>query len=156
MPPSPQGIYSPRWLTDAAHAVMGGIDLDPCSCLVANSVVRAKEFYTAKDDGLNLPWYGNLYLNPPFEETKRWIGKLRQEEQVEQVILVAGFSVSWYQWFHWVWDEFVICLPRRRIAYWHPARADSTPTSFVGYWGPRQGRFFEVFRDRGTLLKRVN
>jgi len=53
-------------LVDAAHLVMGGIDLDPASSEKANEYVNAKAFYTPKEDGLNeMEWFGNVYVFPP-------------------------------------------------------------------------------------------
>lgn len=53
-------------LVSAAHAVLGGIDLDVASSKVANQYVEAKEYFTPSDDGLNCQqWHGNVYLFPP-------------------------------------------------------------------------------------------
>ncbi len=66
-------------LVSAAHAVLGGIDLDVASSKVANQHVEAKEFFTPSDDGLNAQqWYGSVYLFPPSgtyfweRKTQRW------------------------------------------------------------------------------------
>lgn len=66
-------------LVMAAHALLGGIDLDVASSNLANTYVEAKEFYTPLDDGLNCQqWYGSVYCFPPsgayFWEAKneRW------------------------------------------------------------------------------------
>ena len=61
------------WLTPAdylpyIYALLGDIDLDPCSTHSANAeFLRAKKIYTLDDDGLNMqdPWTGKVYLFPP-------------------------------------------------------------------------------------------
>ena len=61
------------WLTPAEYlpyiyAVLGDIDLDPCSTHTANiEFLRAKKIYTLEEDGLNMqdPWTGTTYLFPP-------------------------------------------------------------------------------------------
>ena len=61
------------WLTPAEYipyisALLGDIDLDPCSTHNANAqFLRAKKIYTLKEDGLNMqdPWTGKTYLFPP-------------------------------------------------------------------------------------------
>lgn len=77
--------YSPPEVIDRVHRVLGGIDLDPASCEVANRRVRAERIFTApKFDtvgelgglpvrryhgrgGLDADWSGrNVWMNPPF------------------------------------------------------------------------------------------
>jgi hypothetical protein len=61
------------WLTPVEYlpyidALLGDIDLDPCSTHLANDqFLRAKQIYTLKEDGLNteIPWTGTTYLFPP-------------------------------------------------------------------------------------------
>jgi hypothetical protein len=61
------------WVTPADYlpyidALLGDIDLDPCSTYDANlEFIRAKKIYTLKEDGLNIqdPWTGVTYLFPP-------------------------------------------------------------------------------------------
>lgn len=61
------------WLTPVEYlpyidALLGDIDLDPCSTHSANvQFLRAKKIYTIKEDGLNIeePWTGKVYLFPP-------------------------------------------------------------------------------------------
>ena len=61
------------WLTPVAYlpyidALLGDIDLDPCSTHLANTqFLRAKKIYTYDEYGLNTlePWTGQVYLFPP-------------------------------------------------------------------------------------------
>ena len=64
---------SEDWLTPCEYlpyidALLGDIDLDPCSTHDANiEFIKAKKIYTLKEDGLNAedPWTGTVYLFPP-------------------------------------------------------------------------------------------
>jgi hypothetical protein len=61
------------WITPVEYlpyidALLGDIDLDPCSTEKANKdFIHAKNFYTKKDDGLNteIAWTGKVYCFPP-------------------------------------------------------------------------------------------
>ena len=68
--------YTPQWVIDAAREVMGGIDPDPASCEAANTWIMANRYYTIDQDGLSLPWYGRVWLNPPYNFTN---GKSNQD-----------------------------------------------------------------------------
>lgn len=58
--------YTPREWTDAANQVLGGIDVDPASNLIANEWIKAKTIYTKDDNGLLHPWHGRVWMNHPF------------------------------------------------------------------------------------------
>ena len=66
-------------LIEAAHQLMGGIELDVASSKFANEYVGADNFFTPSDDGLNCQeWFGSAYLFPPSgayfwdKKTDRW------------------------------------------------------------------------------------
>ena len=58
--------YTPKHIIGLTVKVMGVIDLDPASNEIANRVVNAGEIYTVNDNGLSLPWFGNVWVNPPY------------------------------------------------------------------------------------------
>ena len=91
-------------MVSLCRELMGGvIDLDPASESVFNEVVKATRYYSSPErgeDGLVLPWYGRVLLNPPGEEK----GKPRQNfiprfwrkaitEDIEQCCYV-GFAMD--------------------------------------------------------------
>jgi hypothetical protein len=75
MPKNPRHLcqsaehYTPVHFVEAARFVFGGaIDTDPASSAKANETVKARLYYTAQDNGLTQPWYGNVWVNPPGDE----------------------------------------------------------------------------------------
>lgn len=58
--------YTPSLYIEAARQVMGGIDLDPASCAVADQTVKATNYFSQEEDGLAQTWHGRVWCNPPF------------------------------------------------------------------------------------------
>ena len=55
--------YTPRWIIDT----LGPFDLDPCAPpLSVRPFDIAPKCYTKDDDGLEQPWEGVVWLNPPY------------------------------------------------------------------------------------------
>jgi ParB family chromosome partitioning protein len=44
--------YTDLWVIEAARATMGGIDLDPASCALANARVKATTYFDENTNGL--------------------------------------------------------------------------------------------------------
>lgn len=47
-------------------------NLDVCA---NNDNHKCNFYYDLKLDALKLPWYGNVWMNPPFKDLKQWIEK---------------------------------------------------------------------------------
>src|SRR4029453_9193014 len=67
---------TPKELLEPLYSVFGVFDLDPCSpsSNSRTAPVKAKVYYTEADDGLSLPWFGNVFCNPPYGRALRhWV-----------------------------------------------------------------------------------
>lgn len=62
---------TPKGIIDA----LGEFDLDPCRC-TPQPWECAHEYYTVTDDGLGRPWFGRVWLNPPYSEVWQWMERL--------------------------------------------------------------------------------
>lgn len=66
-----------EWLTPPEIIrSLGLFDLDPCSPII-RPWQTASNHFTISDNGLDLPWHGRVWLNPPFgREAVKWLRRL--------------------------------------------------------------------------------
>jgi ParB family transcriptional regulator, chromosome partitioning protein len=157
--------YTPKKFIEAVRSVLGGIDLDPASCAQANSVVGAARYYTNEDDGLSLPWYGKVFLNPPYgkeggkSNQEKWSRRLIDEftaGRVSEAILLVNASTETL-WFQPLW-AYPLCFVRGRIDFWRPNGNTSHPThgSVFVYFGRKPQNFLAAFRTLGVVAQAVD
>lgn len=101
--------YTPKEIVDIAKYAFGGLpDLDPASNPAANSWIGAKVFFGIEQDGLSKPWFGNVWLNPPYGKTGNqsnvnlWARKCCEELQIESVQGLAFLCGARHLRLEWV------------------------------------------------------
>ncbi len=139
--------YTPANIVEAARKVLGGIDLDPASCELANEVVQAEVWYGPGsefgEDGLAEPGAGRVFLNPPggrVPDQYKGLGTLSsaalwwavwssmwQEGEIDSMIFI-GFNIEILRSAQAL-DvpqpiDFPFCVPKNRIAFDTPLHTD--------------------------------
>jgi hypothetical protein len=112
--------YTPSSHIELARRVLGEIDLDPASCPIANRTVKARQFYTKKQNGLSHPWAGKVWLNPPFSDSmmKHFTEKILSELPNISAAIVLTANHSDTIWFHSLLESSdAFCLVRGRIDF---------------------------------------
>lgn len=113
--------YTPSPFVEAARLVMGSIDLDPASHEEANWRVKAAKYYTEADNGLMLPWGGNVFLNPPGGAVREFWRRLMDQRPTRFVWI--GYSLEQLQTlqagrgFYATPMDYPICIVQKRIAF---------------------------------------
>ena len=161
--------YTPAPIVELARDVMGGIDLDPASCEVANRMlVRATKYFDIAQDGLSQRWGGRIWLNPPYKRglIDKFIEKLVIEYTANpfgtEAIVLTNNSTETY-WYHML-SEYAsaICLLRKRIRFYEPGDDGSihqlkdSPLQgqVVTYLGRNADKFCYVFREKGACFRK--
>lgn len=151
--------FTPPEYTDAARAVMGGIDLDPASTNSANESIKAATFYTSRDDGLSKEWKGRVWMNPPYKHPAIWKFCERLAEQVAEgnveqacVMVNNATETAWFQRMAEV--ASAVCFPTGRVRFWYPGRESTTPLQgqAVLYFGENVGAFQSEFLRFGFVV----
>ncbi len=153
--------YTPNEYLDSVHEVLGEIDLDPASCGQANKTVKAYKFYSKEDDGLSYPWYGKIFLNPPYGNdgppfVQKLIDEFRKGNVTEAILLVNARSTD-AKWYQPLFDE-VLCFTNHRLDFDSPdgKEINSTFGSCFVYFGKNRKKFVEVFSKYGAVVEKFN
>lgn len=152
--------YTPERYIDAAREVMGDIDLDPASCVLAQETVRAGVFYTKEDDGLALPWFGRVWLNPPYGKlgpafVTKAVEAYRAGDVEAAILMLNGYSYQ-TRWFQPLFD-YAICWHAGRVDYHTPCAGTggSAHGTALVYLGRDVSRFVDEFGRFGPVTGRL-
>lgn len=153
----------PETVEDFAHAI-GGFDLDPCAG--ADTSIGDLANYRLEDDqdGLKLPWFGNVFINPPFSYKVEWLEKLEEElesNRIDVAIMLTPDATDTKSW----WHEYIaenakyICFRFGRLDYVDPDDGTENPGATFGtafsVYGDPPDELLEVLAEKGHLVKTV-
>lgn len=152
--------YTPSEIIEAAREVMGGIDLDPSSCDEAQETVKAAEFFTEEQNGLEQEWAGRVFLNPPFAHptVKYFAEKLLfsyESKSVSQAVYLSNACTDTGWWQKLAAANAQVCFPEGRIRFRGPNDQGQSPTlgQTLIYLGDNSEKFREVFKQFGVVLQ---
>ena len=148
--------YTTPDIIKAVLAVMGSIDLDPCSNSKERPSVPAAKHYTKDDDGLAQDWVGRVYCNPPYgDEIPHWIDKLNLEYlegRTTQAILLAPSRTDTV-WFRAL-KKYPRCFMWGRVKFNGNENGAPFPTMLVSV-GCNLAKFKSVMGKLGDVYVRI-
>lgn len=146
--------YTPGRILERVEAVFGHIDLDPCSNSKdrTEANVPALNHYTIDDNGLTQPWFGKVYMNPPYgDEIGAWVARLLSSYETEEIkeaiaLLPARTDTAWFQPLF----DYPICFVRGRLKFSGAENSAPFPSAIV-YLGIDTDLFNDWFHDLGRI-----
>ena len=155
--------YTRPEIIELAREVLGNIDLDPASNDIAQQWVNASTFYTEETNGIDKPWLGNVWCNPPYSTallkrfTKKFLEEFKNGNMKEGIMLTnSGTDTAWNS----PLQQGVQVYTNGRISFLQP---DLTERGKPGrgqcftYFGPNPKKFIEVFtRDNFCWCPNIN
>jgi hypothetical protein len=156
--------FTPAQYIAAARAVMGGIDIDPASHPLAQKTVDAKDYCTRDGgdnslrNGLEWPWRGKVWLNPPYgrDDIGPFVDKLLAEVRcgntTAAILLTHNYTdTDWFQAAVSMVDA--LCFTKGRINFYNDRGEVCNPTQgqvFLYYGRDIEG-FQQVFGAFGFV-----
>lgn len=86
--------YTPKWIFDELGMEF---DLDPSSPHDMATDVPAATKYTVFDDGLKKPWFGRVWMNPPYgPSTGMWMARMAAHGRGIALVF-SRTDAAWFQ-----------------------------------------------------------
>jgi hypothetical protein len=152
--------YTPVEYISLARAVLGDIDVDPASARLAQETVKARQYFDKEQDGLRQPWYGRVWLNPPYSQPliAKFIGKLLCEWNSGRIKACIALTHNYTDamWFHdAISAANVVCFPKERIRFYEPSGAIAKPSQgqVFFYYGQDSETFKHEFGRIGFIVR---
>ena len=116
--------YTPKWLFDRM-----GIEFDlDVAAPKGGSHVPARKCYTQEDDGLIQPWFGCVWMNPPFSKPSPWVDKF-----IANGNGIALCVVSKSKWFQALWNASDAIVPTDRTMKFERPDGNKKTISFQSF-----------------------
>lgn len=142
------------WLTPRyILSELGHFDMDPCAAESQPHWV-ANASYTRIEDGMNSPWSGRVFMNPPFSNTVPWLA--RHAEYGIGISLVPA-SVESRIWREIVWKKAAaVMLLHGRTRFCNPDGSSTTgrPLRSISLiaWTKEDANVLESCQLAGVIL----
>jgi ParB family transcriptional regulator, chromosome partitioning protein len=145
---------------------MGGIDLDPASsdAQQAQATVKARQYFTIETNGLEQPWRGRVWLNPPYARgwidlfVKKMVQAYQSGEMHTGIMLTnSATETKWWQTAASACDA--LCFRKGRVRFLKVVdgaltTGGSSPSHphTLFYFGRDTARFVRVFGRFGLVF----
>jgi ParB family chromosome partitioning protein len=150
----------PAKYLELVRAVLGGVDLDPASCDVAQEIVQANRYFSEEDDALSKEWPGRIWLNlaSGHPHIAKFVEKLVTEygegRLTAAIMLTHNYTDT--DWFYQATDVAeAICFTKGRAKVIEPD-GDTCALPTCGqcflYYGNDAIGFARQFSKLGTIL----
>jgi hypothetical protein len=169
--------YTPAGYITAVRETLGSIDLDPCSCALANETVQASHYITRDEDALSMSWpaVNTLYCNPPYSAgvIGRFIERILEHHAAggfrTGIVLINNVSDTRY-WQKLARASSLYCMTDHRISFVNMQGQQirqntrgqtlfllehSTAQHSTAQHSTAQGRFTASFRRFGVIAQTI-
>jgi hypothetical protein len=145
------------WLTPPhVLAALGTFDLDPCAAPEPRPWATAARHIALPEDGLEAPWHGRVWLNPPYDQLAfAWLARLADHGQGIALMFARTETRGF---FATVWQRAsALLFLEGRLHFHHPdgtrAYSNSGAPSLLIAYGERDATILEGCSLPGSFMR---
>ena len=101
--------YTPKWLFDTMAI---DFDLDVACPPEGPLFTPASNYYDQQADGLVQPWYGTVWMNPPYSKPQPWVQRF-----IEHANGIALLPFAKSKWCQALWDSDASMVYVRAVTF---------------------------------------
>ena len=143
---------TPQWIILA----LGPFDLDPCAAPSPRPWETASKQIELPEDGLEEPWRGRVWLNPPYSDAEPWLERMATHRNGIALIFARVETKAWQRWIWPIADA--VMFPAGRIAFCFPGgrkkAGAGAPSAIVSYTPEDTRRLIES-GIKGAIVRRA-
>lgn len=150
-----EGETNDWWTPPEIVEALGKFDLDPCAG--KGQTPLASRIYTLPQNGLELPWEGRVFCNPPYgPHVGDWAEKMAEHCNGILLIFARVETRAWRK----IWEGAdAILFPFKRIKFLKPdgsgAKCGTAPSAFCAY-GLNNVEYLRHSGIEGALVEYVS
>lgn len=76
---------TPQYVFDYLNERFGPFDMDAAA---ADDTAKCEDYFTLEDAALTQPWFGRVFVNPPYGNIGPWVNKAEEETKAGRADLV--------------------------------------------------------------------
>ena len=96
-------LYTPKFIFEALKI---DFDLDVCAPESGPLHTPAHKWYSLKDDGLAQPWFGRVWMNPPYSKPSPWVDRWLDHKDGFALLPMGGNG----NWLQKLWESQARCV----------------------------------------------
>jgi transcriptional regulator with XRE-family HTH domain len=131
---------TPKDLLEQLYTVFGEFSSDPCSPTRNKRIapVRAKTYFTAEENGLALPWFGNVFCKPPYGRVLcHWVAKAHEEHRcgnTQAIVMLIPARTDTRFWHDYIGGKAAIFFLKGRLKFGGIEQPAPFPSCLI-IWG---------------------
>ena len=128
-------------------------DVDVCA---NDDTAKCSKYYTVKEDGLSQEWYGNCWMNPPYNrEQISWLHKASNEvdKNASLVACLVPARPDTRVWHDIIFKKSVaICFIKGRLKFGDSTSSAPFPSALIIFGKELNNKLKEVLNNMGCLI----